>query len=322
MNTNQLKHIISIQQTHSFNESSKILYISRQSLINSVNSLEKELGFKLFSRNNHGTFLTEKGQEFITFAEKILNQLNYFQSLNEDDIHDFENDSSLTLKLFVPPGIQLSFYSDMLDMLLKKYPTISLSSEILENNDLIYFANQNLQDGIYFLVSVRDDAHFDYFRNNPSYIFNNFIEDELVVIMSKDHPLANFKALTNENVCKYNISSFSSSTSKKNPLENSLSEDIKLNFKIVTDNPIAYKQSIKSGKTISLIAKFIYQYNPDFHSDPSLCYRKLRYATKVKVYYVLSKKYYVNNKKVLDTLIEILQNISAKIRKNDQLCLK
>lgn len=75
MNFQQLKYVVAVANNGSFREASKKLYVAQPSLSAGIKELETELGITLFTRTNRGAFLTEKGQEFLKRAERILVQL-------------------------------------------------------------------------------------------------------------------------------------------------------------------------------------------------------------------------------------------------------
>ena len=74
MNIQQLKYVIAISDTGSYNKASEILYISQASLTNSIQDLEKEIGITIFNRSSRGTSLTSDGIEFVRYARQIVYQ--------------------------------------------------------------------------------------------------------------------------------------------------------------------------------------------------------------------------------------------------------
>ncbi len=71
----QLKHIEYFVETSnykSFNEAAKNLFISQPSLSAAIATLEKELGFKLFTRTKHGIELSTAGNLILPEAKQML----------------------------------------------------------------------------------------------------------------------------------------------------------------------------------------------------------------------------------------------------------
>lgn len=77
MNERTIMAFLTVAKTGSFTKAAEELYCSNVTVMNQVNSLEKELGTKVFIRSNHGTELTESGS---IFYEDALNMYNYYKN--------------------------------------------------------------------------------------------------------------------------------------------------------------------------------------------------------------------------------------------------
>ena len=74
MTLNQLLSFITVAQYSSFTEAAKHLHLVQSAVSHNINTLEKELGLKLFIRQKQYTCLTPAGQALLEDATKILNQ--------------------------------------------------------------------------------------------------------------------------------------------------------------------------------------------------------------------------------------------------------
>lgn len=80
----QLKHIEYFVETSnykSFNEAAKNLFISQPSLSAAIATLEKELGFKLFTRTKHGIELSTAGNLLLPEAKQMLAIQHHWSTL-------------------------------------------------------------------------------------------------------------------------------------------------------------------------------------------------------------------------------------------------
>ena len=68
-----LKRINTIHETGSFSKAADKLFVSRQALITQIVALEKQIGFALFNRTNHGATLSPAGHIFLKNSFKIYN---------------------------------------------------------------------------------------------------------------------------------------------------------------------------------------------------------------------------------------------------------
>ena len=80
MTLNQLLYVIAISKENSLNEAAKKLFISQPSLTSSLQSLEKEVGFEIFSRSNSGISITSKGAEFLGYAKSVVEQYDLLEA--------------------------------------------------------------------------------------------------------------------------------------------------------------------------------------------------------------------------------------------------
>lgn len=76
MKFKQLIYIYETNNSQSFSKAAKKLELSQPSLSVQVNDLEKEIGFKVFERNNTGTYITERGKEFINEVTPLIKSYN------------------------------------------------------------------------------------------------------------------------------------------------------------------------------------------------------------------------------------------------------
>ncbi|MBP5329573.1 MAG: LysR family transcriptional regulator, partial [Spirochaetaceae bacterium] len=64
MTLQQLKYVIGIAETGSFNKAAEKLFVSQPSLTSTIHDLEDELGITIFNRTGRGVTLTNDGTEF------------------------------------------------------------------------------------------------------------------------------------------------------------------------------------------------------------------------------------------------------------------
>lgn len=81
MNLEQMAYLVALKQTPTLSQAARNLNISQAGLSQSLDSLEAELGVKLFERTRQGTRPTKAGEKIIAHAEKIETQLNLIQNV-------------------------------------------------------------------------------------------------------------------------------------------------------------------------------------------------------------------------------------------------
>ena len=79
MNWKKLETFKEISKYKSFNHASKVFKKSQSSFSRDIMSLEKDLGFKLFSRHmKNGIQLTNKGNELLRIVSEFKENLSLF----------------------------------------------------------------------------------------------------------------------------------------------------------------------------------------------------------------------------------------------------
>ncbi len=133
MKIEHLYYFLVVANTSSINKAAQKLFISQQHLSRIINNLEEDLHIKLLNRTSTGIELTEKGNVFSKFAEKIVNDYREMQSYfyldalpaleQETDIHGscqiafpfffsiFLNDFIKSLHK-IHPGITIRYFED------------------------------------------------------------------------------------------------------------------------------------------------------------------------------------------------------------------
>ena len=80
MEYNYLRYITKIVEMGSMSKAANSLFISQSTLSKSINLMEKQIGYKIFERNNRGVQLTCEGVQFYKHAIEIVEQLKIFES--------------------------------------------------------------------------------------------------------------------------------------------------------------------------------------------------------------------------------------------------
>lgn len=71
-----IETFVQVADCGSFASAAENLYISKVSVMNQINALEKYVGVSLFNRTNHGVNLTDAGRSFYKNAKKMIRLAN------------------------------------------------------------------------------------------------------------------------------------------------------------------------------------------------------------------------------------------------------
>lgn len=143
MNTEELKTFIFLSKVKNFTLAAEQLFIAQSTVTNRISELEKEVGKKLFSRGSKTVTLTEAGEIFLRYAERILE----LQNTSIDEMNALTSHS----RKFSIGAINASYETHvkpLVDECLKDNTVTSVKVMLGHSLDLI----QNLQDNMLDMV--------------------------------------------------------------------------------------------------------------------------------------------------------------------------
>lgn len=229
----------------SFSRTADELYLTQPAISRQIKNLEDKLAVKLFSREKEGVFLTEEGKILLGHAEKIL-------TLYENAIKDIDRFRHSTLdKIIIGASTTLGEYvlPRIISNFGKRYPEAEIYLRVANTREILNQLNVNAFNLALF------EGKFD----NPLFVSEKVFEDELVLIVSTQHPLAdkeqiNFNELRSESII---IREQGSGTRKM--IEEALVklgiELSNLNIKMELDSTEAVKNAVGENLGISFISK-------------------------------------------------------------------
>lgn len=83
MNLQFLRYAAEVEKTGSFTQAAENLYMNQPHLSRAVRELEKEMGFSIFNRTGRGIVPTEAGEEFLRHAKEVLAKVDQLEQLKD-----------------------------------------------------------------------------------------------------------------------------------------------------------------------------------------------------------------------------------------------
>lgn len=180
MTIEQIKYFLAIEKFKSFSIAADELCISQSSLSKQLKSLEKDLDLVLIKRNTRNLELTPAGEEFKKSSIKIMKEYNEMLK----NISKYSSNSKNTISIATIPVMTQYGITTLIAAFKNKYPYINVNIQEQEYEKII---NQ-IDDSTINLAFIRTD-----FLTDPKLDIIPFATDELVLVTSKKHPLANNK---------------------------------------------------------------------------------------------------------------------------------
>ncbi|MGX8714292.1 MAG: LysR family transcriptional regulator [Lachnospiraceae bacterium] len=178
MDIKQLQYFVTCAQTNSFSTAAEMLYTSQPHVSMVINTLEKELGCRLFQRAPRGVTLTPAGVRNYEYAMNILKHSRLMFSSGQEEHETFAiytNSSSNMSVLFT------RFFKDHPDL---RYRYIEAGAEeIIEK-----VALHESDIGFIFVPSNKETA-FNYTLQRKKVTYIPLTTSDLVVYAGKNNPL-------------------------------------------------------------------------------------------------------------------------------------
>ncbi|WP_339234220.1 LysR family transcriptional regulator [Oceanobacillus sp. FSL W7-1281] len=186
MDLTQLQYFIKVIEEKNFTRAAEQLHISQPSLSISIKKLEEHLQMSLIHRRKPSIQLTREGEIFYNQAKKIITQMNDM----EKEMERLRLEGPLELSISMIETAK-NWFSEIIKKIKSDSSTIHIQiSELLSLSEL---QNALLNYEIHFAIT----NHFIDTQELES-IF--LYEENLVVLLPKNHPLQSEASLTIENL--------------------------------------------------------------------------------------------------------------------------
>ena len=244
----QLRMLKAVASEKSFTKAAKILYVSQPSLSKQIKILENRLGIILLNRENSTISLTEGGKVFLQYSERIL-------ALCEEScraLNDVKNGDRGNLTVGASQTIGTYLMPRVLALFAQNYPQINIKVQV----DSTRVVAKNVVNREIDIAVVGGDVPNELKKNLD---IENFVEDELILIVPKSHPFARkkYKKINKDDLYHLNFITLNSNSTIRKFIDNILIQnDIETKqFNIVMQlNSI---EGIKTAVSLGLGAAFV-----------------------------------------------------------------
>ena len=237
----QLKVFETVARNGSFTRAAEELLITQPTVSSQVKQLTKSVGLPLFEQIGKTLYLTDAGQELLLTCQDIFEKLNNF----EIKIADLKGTKQGQLKLAVITTAKY-FVPRLLGSFCQNYPGIDVALKVTNHQEIQQRMLSN-KDDLYVVSNPAQDIDL---TSKP------FLNNPLVVVARRDHPLANQKnidlqELNDQPFIMREQGSGTRESIQKLFTENNLSVKVKLEL----GSNEAIKQAIYGGLGISILSE-------------------------------------------------------------------
>lgn len=150
MNTEELKTFIFLSKVKNFTLAAEQLFVAQSTVTNRISELEKEVGKRLFLRGSKNVTLTEAGEIFLRYAERILE----LQNASVEEINAISNHS----RKFNIGAINASYevyVKPLVYQCLKDNTITSIKVMLGHSLDLIQQLQDNMLDAVFSAIPLK-----------------------------------------------------------------------------------------------------------------------------------------------------------------------
>ena len=190
MRIEQLKYFVEVARCHSIKGASENLFLTQQSLSQTLKNLEKELGFLLLRRATTGITLTEEGQLFLEFAEKVLAEQDIFWQQIAFLQHQADEQLYGMLQLNIFGLYNVCVLPDMLNQFCLRYPNVAINTTMMSLTAIEQSFQTGKEDllGMITLPSA-EVAQYGRYLQQCGLQLHTFAKSRYFLCCNKEHPL-------------------------------------------------------------------------------------------------------------------------------------
>ena len=242
LNLNHLRIFYHAAKNQNFTAAAKELFITQPAVSAQIKSLENDCNLTFFKKRGRKVHLTDEGYNLYEYSKKIFE----YEHLIENAIEEMRELKCGLLRLGTTKAYARYFMPFMISTFRDKYPEIKIQLD--EGSSL---------EMIHSLLSFRNEvAVIARAEDHPDVKFIPFTQEEIILIVSPNHPFAKRGSVSVQDLAKESIimKELGSGTRKRiNELFAScgLTPDVLME----TGNAEFIKQLVQRGEGISFIVK-------------------------------------------------------------------
>lgn len=198
MNVLHIKYAVEVAKTKSISKAAEVLYTAQPNLSRAIKELEDDLGITIFKRTSKGILVTTEGEEFLTYAKKVINQLEEIEDI-------YKNNKKKKQQFFasVPRASYISSaFSEFAKNLDGEYPADIYYKETSSMKTVNSIVKEDFNIGI-----IRYQTSFEkYYKSlfsDKKLNSETITEFNYVLLMNKDNPLAKKETVNLEDLSPY-----------------------------------------------------------------------------------------------------------------------
>lgn len=197
MNLLHMKYAVEVAKLGSLNKVAETLLVAQPNISRSIKELEANLGITIFNRSAKGMVLTPEGEEFITYAQSILKQIDEVER-----IYKQASPKKQKFSISVPRACYISDAFAEFSLSIEKDPAEIFYKETNSQRTIDNVLNNDYKLGI-IRYAASYDKYFKDLLEEKGLAYEMIAEFNYILIMSRKNPLAEKEEITFDDLSPY-----------------------------------------------------------------------------------------------------------------------
>ncbi|MEB3308605.1 MAG: LysR family transcriptional regulator [Snowella sp.] len=237
----QLQIFEAIAQHGSFTKAAEELFLTQPTVSQQMKQLTKAIGMPLFEQIGKRLYLTDAGKAVLSISRDISQRFNDL----EMTLADIKGLKQGTLKLAAITTAKY-FVPRILGTFRQRYPGIRIVLQIANRQQILDRLANNLDD-LYFIGQPPEDLDIN---------LRHFLDNPLVVIAPRNHPLANEKHIPLERLAEEPLIMREAGSGTRMAVENFFAENrLQMSVEMEIGSNEAIKQAVVGGLGLSILSR-------------------------------------------------------------------
>ncbi|ALM51463.1 LysR family transcriptional regulator [Halomonas huangheensis] len=301
MNIVQLKTFLVLAECLNVTETSVRMNCTQPAVSARIRNLEEECNVLLFDRIGKRVYLTKQGA---VFRDYVKNAVDILQTAT-DHLKQMDDPLSGCVKFGATNFIGTYFLPPFLGLYRRDYPNISFEVNISCSSDIL----GRLEDNSVEFVVLSDQISIDESR----YHVQNICDDEMILVVAPDHPLAESQQCTVDELENYNfLLKGDGSSTHGFVLEKIHAMGGRLGSVMHISSTEAIKQGVMYGLGISFLSRFTVSHEMETARLCEVPLESVCFKRKIRFIYREEKRLSAPSERFLATLLESMMAESPR----------
>ncbi|ATD07643.1 LysR family transcriptional regulator [Pseudoalteromonas piscicida] len=296
MRFEQLEQFVALGNLRHFRQAAEQTQISTSALTRSIQTLEDEIGCELVKRSTRSVKLTEQGELFLKYCKTTLSELDLTKKTIKQSLFGRDNQ-----KLIIGYTTQASSIVPVsCGQFLAQYLNVKIEMQLQDELEL----TRKLQLGE-IDISV-------YLQSANSIVSDIHLPDQLVLFVSRNHPLANQDSIRKAELTQYPMYGCFSQSKQVQSMLNEAVDSLNKSTSVKIGNIEQVIDGLKNSNSFAIAS---IEHSKTIAQDPNLVFLKTNKALD-REQLIVQTNHQVGSNAHINHLLELIEDAASSSSKH------